>query len=201
MRESDAKNRKEEKANKTISDQITAKDSFCTYESFNLCKVLGFSYNSIYKPLNLNCTSFPKAEVESKEYFAYNFSFSNKNFKFRVAKTTPTKLGQFVTLWKRSNKGPIEPFDIKDSFDFYIICVEHGDCQGQFVFPKEILAERGIISKNCKGGKRAMRVYPPWVKTESSQATITKNWQNEYFVDLSDLDNVDLDLVKKLYSF
>ena len=61
-------------------------------------KMLQITYDSIYKPLNLNFSSFPKEDPESKDYAGYNFSIANKNFKFRVAKTTPTKLGHFVTL-------------------------------------------------------------------------------------------------------
>jgi MepB protein len=33
---------------------------------------------------------------------------------YRVAKITPTKVGQFVTLWKRVGRGPIQPFDLSD---------------------------------------------------------------------------------------
>ena len=47
-----------------------------------------------------------------------------------MAKTTPTKKGQFVTIWKRhSDKGHIIPFDINDNIDFIVIrgCMQKGD--------------------------------------------------------------------------
>ncbi|WP_231938504.1 MepB family protein [Arthrobacter sp. B6] len=31
-----------------------------------------------------------------------------------------------------------------------------------FVFPREALIARGVVSRDFVGGKRAMRVYPPW---------------------------------------
>ncbi len=46
---------------------------------------------------------------ESQEYGASTFEMNNKIIKFRVAKITPTKVGQFVTFWKRIADGPITP--------------------------------------------------------------------------------------------
>ena len=42
--------------------------------------------------------------------------------------------GQFVTLWKRIEKGPIMPHYVNDSLDLVIVCVRDGDRYGQFVF-------------------------------------------------------------------
>jgi hypothetical protein len=44
-------------------------------------------------------------ERESLEYAACSFKLNSMSVKFRVAKITPTKIGQFVTLWKRVSKG------------------------------------------------------------------------------------------------
>ena len=41
-------------------------------------------------------------EKESSEYCAHRFEINNKKILFRQAKITPTKIGQFVTLWKRN---------------------------------------------------------------------------------------------------
>jgi hypothetical protein len=41
-------------------------------------------------------------EKESSEYCAYRFEINTKKILFRQAKITPTKTGQFVTLWKRN---------------------------------------------------------------------------------------------------
>lgn len=60
-------------------------------------------------------------ESESIAYGAYMFKLNSMNVRFRVAKITPTKIGQFVTLWKRIGNGSIQPYDIVDSIDFFIV--------------------------------------------------------------------------------
>jgi hypothetical protein len=115
----------------------------------------------VYSVCSFITSDFSK-EVESSEYGACDFKLSNKKIKFRIAKITPKKVGQFVTLWKRIGSGPILPYDLEDPFDFYVVSVRTCEGFGQFVFPKNVLYDRGIISKDGRGGKRAMRVYPPW---------------------------------------
>src|SRR4051794_9050304 len=65
---------------------------------------------SVYDPAGRAC-SRPVAEAESAEYAAYELTVAGRAVRFRAAKTTPTKVGQFVTVWKRSAGGPIRPFD------------------------------------------------------------------------------------------
>jgi hypothetical protein len=57
---------------------------------------------------------------------------------------------------------------------------------GQFVFPKAVLGEKGIVSCNGKEGKRAMRIYPPWDIADNSQAKKTQAWQLQYFIKFSE---------------
>jgi len=57
----------------------------------------------IYKRLDMLCTNLHQ-EPESAEYCAYTFDLNNRRITFRLAKITPTKIGQFVTLWKRIGK-------------------------------------------------------------------------------------------------
>ncbi|MDP1574113.1 MAG: MepB family protein [Coxiellaceae bacterium] len=121
-------------------------------------------------------------EKESEDYGALQFTLNNYRILFRVAKITPKKVGQFVTLWKRMNNGPIQPFDVDDPFDFIIIEIKSDRNMGHFIFPKNILCEKDIFSKNNKGGKRAMRVYAPWDKTDNKQALKTQAWQIKYFI-------------------
>jgi hypothetical protein len=52
--------------------------------------------NLIYTPFQLTCSE-PKIEAESGEYGACEFKLNGLSVKFRVAKITPTKIGQFVT--------------------------------------------------------------------------------------------------------
>ena len=120
-------------------------------------------------------------EPESREYQACGFYIGNDAVKYRSAKITPTKIGQFVTLWKRENSGPIKPYDISDNIDLAIISVRKNERFGIFIFPKKVLNAHDILSGNGKNGKRGFRVYPPWDLTENSQARKTQQWQLEYF--------------------
>ncbi|KIA99277.1 MepB domain containing protein [Flavobacterium sp. KMS] len=153
----------------------------------------------LYDTCNLECSQ-PIAEAESADYGAYTFKINNQAVIYRVAKITPTKVGQFVTLWKRSPKGPIAPFEITDDIDLFIVSTRNGSHFGQFIFPKSILHQKGILSDDTKEGKRAIRVYPPWDSTTSKQAQKTQQWQLDYFVALPSDKPVDLDLINKLIS-
>jgi hypothetical protein len=151
----------------------------------------------VYDSCNLECTQ-PQPEAESVEYNAYRFCISKKTICYREAKITPTKTGQFVTLWKRNIAGTIEPLDFSDPIDFVIISVRKENKFGQFVFPKAVLLEKGILSTSIKEGKRATRIYPPWDLTTSNQARKTQQWQLEYFLDLNNNEAVSLS-AKKLF--
>jgi hypothetical protein len=122
-------------------------------------------------------------EPESDKYGACRFLLNNSNILFRTAKITPTKTGQFVTLWKRINQGAIQPFDTTDAIDLFIISVRKDNHFGLFIFPKSVLITKEIVSDK-KEGKRAIRVYPPWDSTPSKQAQKTQKWQLDYFLDI-----------------
>ncbi|QLC67722.1 MepB family protein [Flavobacterium sp. LPB0248] len=159
---------------------------------------LVLSKESIFDKADLQMTSLEK-ESESEEYSAYRFQINNKNICYREAKITPTKTGQFVTLWKRNQTGTIEPFDYSDAIDFVIVTVRKDQNWGQFIFPKKTLLEKGIFSTQSKEGIRATRVYPPWDETTSKQAQKTQKWQLDYFFSFSDQSNIDLEELKKLF--
>ena len=150
-----------------------------------------------YEPSGLTCKNLVKEE-ESEEYGASVFETNNMRVKFRVGKITPTKTGQFVTLWKRIGGGVILPHDLDDPIDLFIVSVRNAEHFGQFVFPKTVLFEQDIVSKEGKGGKRAMRVYPPWDITESKQAKKTQTWQRMYFFEIPN-GSVDTRRVQKLF--
>jgi hypothetical protein len=138
-------------------------------------------------------------EAESAEYNACHFTLNDLAIRFRTAKITPTKTGQFVTLWKRQRSGTIAPFDISDPLDIVIISARKESLFGHFVFPKSVLCEQGILTANGKEGKRGFRVYPPWDNTTNKQAIKTQNWQLNYFIDLSNYLTTNFENIKKLY--
>lgn len=150
-----------------------------------------------YKPSGLIIRNAVK-EAESEEYGAYTFDLNNRRIKFRIGKITPTKSGLFVTLWKRTGRGPIQLYDLSDSIDLFVISVRQDERLGQFVFPKTVLVEKGIVSKEGKGGKRAMRIYPPWDVTESRQAKNTQAWQVLYFFEIHP-GKAETTLIQKLF--
>ncbi len=125
--------------------------------------------------------SHVQSQAESQEYQAMSLQLGTFFCYVRTAKITPTKVGQFVTFWKRSLQGPIAPFEAHDQFDFLLVVVEKNEMQGVFVFSKQVLIERNIISHDGREGKRAIRVYPPWDVTDSKQAKATQAWQLRYF--------------------
>lgn len=138
---------------------------------------------SLYDSHGLKISSF-LMELESQEYGACRFEVNGKKVISRNAKITPKKVGQFVTVWKRSSEGITEPFEESDDFDLLVINVKSKDQHGQFVFPKSILIEKGIISSVKKEGKRGFRVYPPWDRPTSRQAMSSQKWQLNHFLSL-----------------
>ena len=158
---------------------------------------LVFCKESIFDKADLQIASLQK-ENESEEYSAFRFQLNNRNICYREAKITPTKTGQFVTLWKRNQSGIIEPFDYSDDIDFVIVTVRKDQNWGQFIFPKKTLLEKGIFSTQNKEGIRATRVYPPWDETTSKQAQKTQKWQLDYFFNFSDQSEIDIEKLKKV---
>lgn len=152
----------------------------------------------LYSKYDLNVTEI-KIESESKEYDACRFMMNNKRILFRTAKTTPTKAGQFVTIWKRNSKGITQPFDATDAIDFVIISSREGKHFGQFIFPKSILLTKGILANGGKPGKRGIRVYPPWSVVTNKQANSTQSWQTKYFVNIEPQNEFNQSRVEALF--
>jgi len=92
----------------------------------------------------------------------------------------------------------MEPFSENSLLDFYVINVQSENKTGQFVFPKAVLIEKGIISTSKKDGKRGFRVYSIWDKTTNKQAEKSQKWQLNYFFEVK--EDLDLDFVKRLHS-
>ena len=137
---------------------------------------------------------------ESKEYVTCTFELNGRSIQQRTSKITPSKSGQFVTIWKRNKEGITEPFNVLDDLDFIIITSKNENYFGQFIFPKSVLAEKGIITRNGKIGKRGIRVYSPWDIATNAQAIKTQIWQTKYFIKIRNDHSTDLELTKKLLS-
>lgn len=150
----------------------------------------------LFKPLGLELKKIEK-ESENQNYHACTFQLNNQKIIFRTAKITPTKIGQFVAVWKRTEFGITAPYDVLDDFEYFIIATSRENSFGIFLFPKTALIENKIVSDGNKNGKRGIRIYPPWDLTINKQAQKTQLWQNEYFLDLSGNSKLN---IKKLES-
>ncbi|MET3133280.1 hypothetical protein AAKU55_003570 [Oxalobacteraceae bacterium GrIS 1.11] len=152
-----------------------------------------------YTPAGMRVTQAVRREAESAEYGACRLGLEGHAIVFRVAKTTPTKLGQFVTIWKRPMPDDdIAPLDSGDGVDFVVVSVDDAAQLGQFVFSQEALLKHGVMSRDGKGGKRAMRVYPPWSNPVAKDAIKTQQWQLRYFLPL--VPDVDPARVRQLFN-
>jgi hypothetical protein len=161
-------------------------------------KILNQTKELVFEKCNFNLTNV-EIEKESSEYSALKFELNKFKVIFREAKITPTKIGQFVTFWKRINKGLIQPFDSSDDFDLFVVNTKTDNHFGQFVFTKEILIQQGIITHNNKEGKRAIRVYPPWDIAINKQAQKTQKWQLNYFLEIPLDKTIDVEKAEKLF--
>lgn len=159
--------------------------------------ILNHIKNEIYNKCDFTLSNL-NTEPESAGYDACNFDLSGRKIRYRNAKTTPKKIGQFVTFWKRNENGPIEPFHETDYIDFYVVTVQKNTKLGQFVFPKSILITKEILSTDKKEGKRAFRVYTIWDTASNVQARQTQKWQLNYFYEIN--ASTDIDNIKMLYN-
>lgn len=161
----------------------------------NIHPDLLYASKMLYEPNNIHLSQVVP-EQESIEYAACRFTINSYTILFRVAKITPKKIGQFVTFWKRDSSGVIAPFDVTDQLDFLVVSVRNDNQLGQFIFPKTVLCTYGIVSRNGVGGKRALRVYPPWEKPTAQQARKSQQWQCNYFFEIKPNDPANDELQK-----
>jgi len=159
--------------------------------------ILQTAFNLVYSQLDYQINNL-QIESESQEYAACTFELNGLKIKHRLAKITPTKTGQFVAIWKRNEAGITTPFNDQDEFDLLIISADSAGLSGEFIFPKAILVQHKIITKNGIEGKRGIRVYPPWDTVTNKQAEKTQQWQLPYFLQIDVNENIDLAMAKKL---
>ena len=155
----------------------------------------------IYEPNDLIVNSVQEEKQNSK-YGAGTFQLSSRTVRFRVANITPTKAGQFVAFWEKDRNNKNQPYLYEEAPDLFVITTfKNADEFGQFIFPKEVLLEKGILRSDLTKGKMAIRVYPSWDSPSSKQAMITQKWQLPYFVDMCNPNKLSLEKILELYSF
>lgn len=160
---------------------------------------LNFLNKTIYEPANLVLTS-PKEEKQNAKYGAGTFQLSQQSVRFRVANITPTKVGQFVAFWEKDINNKNQAYSYEDSPDLFVITTFKNESEfGQFVFPKAVLLQKGILRSTTTKGKMAIRVYPIWDNPSSKQAIATQKWQLPYFVHMYHSSKLPLEKIEQLY--
>lgn len=122
-----------------------------------------------------------RPEDQNAEYGGAVLLLDSVLVRARVGKATPTKVGHFVTVWRRNENGVSEPFGDDDGVSVLLVVVRSDGRIGAFSFPTAVLRERGIVSGAGSSGKRGFRLYAPWIFVPSAQARRTQSWQTEYF--------------------
>ncbi|MGE6415591.1 MepB family protein [Planococcus kocurii] len=163
-------------------------------------KVLAYVNKMIYEPNKFILKSIQE-EQQNAKYGAGTFQLSFNTVRFRVAKITPTKIGQFVAFWEKDKNNKNQPYSYEEAPELLVITTFKGEYEfGQFIFPKEILFNQNILRSESSKGKMAVRVYPSWDIPTSKQAMETQKWQLPYFVDMSNPNKLPTEKMVELYS-
>lgn len=120
-------------------------------------------------------------EKYNQDYEALTFSFKEETYQSRLAKKTPTKAGYFVTCWTKDEDNYNRPYKIEEFADYLIVAVIDDELNSYFLFPRELLVEKGILTTFEHKGKMAFRVYPKWCNQLNKTAGQTQKWQCKYF--------------------
>lgn len=163
-------------------------------------KSLTYVNENVYKPNQLVIHSI-REEAQNADYGAGIFQLNSKSVRFRVAKITPNKNGQFVSFWEKDENNKNQPYTYDHATDLLVInTFANSNRFGQFVFPKDVLEQQDILKTATTKGKMAIRVYPSWDEPTSKQAINTQKWQLDYFVELDADNNFFQQALIKLYS-
>jgi hypothetical protein len=163
-------------------------------------KALAHVNKIVYEPNQLTLKTIQE-EKQNSNYGAGTFQLASRSVRFRVAKKTPNKVGQFVAFWEKDENDTNQPFTYEKAPNLLVInAFLSNDQWGQFIFPKDILSKHDILKTSTTKGKMAIRVYPDWDIPTSKQAKETQKWQLPYFVDLSDTNKLPMIKILELYS-
>ncbi|ALA51404.1 mep operon protein MepB [Shouchella clausii] len=153
-----------------------------------------------YEPNHLIINAIQE-EAQNSDYGAGIFQLNSKSVRFRVAKITPNKIGQFVVFWEKDQANKNQAFSYEKATDLLVINTFTSDNHfGQFVFPKEVLVKQNILKTPTTKGKMAIRVYPRWEHPTSKQALETQKWQLAYFIEVNNTNRFPGQELLKLYS-
>lgn len=125
-------------------------------------------------------------EDQNLEYEGFVLTLDDRTYRSRRARKTPNKKGYFTVFWRKGEDDRNRPYTLEECTDRLIITVLDQGKKGQFVFPKKVMALKGIVTTGSSKGKMAMRVYPDWVTGLNPTARKAQAWQSEYFMDLSE---------------
>ena len=155
-------------------------------------------FEKVYNPCGLDFSGYKKT-FTNRAYGAANFLLNKQQIEFRIGKVTPIKIGHFIGFYKRLPNKSVLPYDVIDPFDFLIVSTRKAHHFGQFIFPKSILRNKGIVSEKGWKGKMAFRLYPPWDIAKNSQAKRSQEWQLPYFLSIDPKVRIDCQKVKKIF--
>ncbi|UNM97401.1 MepB family protein [Ignatzschineria rhizosphaerae] len=127
----------------------------------------------------------------NQEYEGFDFRVLNVNYRSRLARKTPKKAGYFLAIWEKDAENKNISFSEITFPDFLMVNILDGERKGQFIFPKWVLKQQGILSSSTKPGKMAFRVYTPWDTDLNRSAAKTAKWQLPFFVELP-VDNAEV---------
>lgn len=163
-------------------------------------KTLTYVNEIFYEPNHFTIKAI-REETQNSDYGAGLFQLNSKSVRFRVAKVTPTKIGQFVAFWEKDLDSNNQAFSYENATDLLVINTFSNDNQsfGQFVFPKAVLVKQNILKTATVKGKMAIRVYPSWDTPTSKQAIATQKWQLPYFVVMNNNNSLQIQELIRLY--
>lgn len=165
-----------------------------------LIKTKQKSFHDVIKKLNQTIYESYQLVIdnleEEKQNSAHNggrfrltSNLNTKTIRFRVAKITPNKLGQFVSFWEKDKDGINQAFSYRDAPDLLVITTfKNENIFDQFAFLKEPLYDQGVLKSATINGKMAMRVYPSWDNPKNKTAIEAQLWQLNYFFIADDLN-------------
>jgi len=167
-----------------------------------------------FLPLGFKITRDVEVDTvaENSKYEALNFSLNDRRIVYRKGNVTPDRPGAFLSVWQRpvleidNGNKPIPLHS--DELDYLFIQVEDESERGLFIFPVEVLKEKGIVFSATKKGKTGFRVFPPWsqdrgevgTKVFSESGKKTQRWQLPFFIEIAEDGSIDAGELTKVFS-